>query len=432
MSVSEKNLVVQHNKIVEARYRLSIGEQRVIKLLISMIEKDDVDFKEYRINVSDLISLLGIKTSDIYSSVKRATEKLISNVITFDIDDRTIQTAWLAMADYHNGAGFVNLQFAPILKPFLLQLKREFVKYELGNVIHLKRTYSIRIYELLKQYQKLVKRTFDIKTLRNTLGIKENEYQQFSDFRRWVLKPAQQELAERTDITFEWEEEKKNQKCIAITFIISKQNREQLTEQKEERLVFEVKPENEAKTESPLNEQIERLVAMGVTRSTAGQITAEFDLERIERAIAYTQDKQQEGGVKNMAAFVVTAIKKDFNDALAEEKRKKAEAVRLQKQQEKLKKQWQTIKTGYSDWKMQTVEAALLAMPPEEQEGYQQQFKKTPIYEAMLDVFRKNKSIQQRLFLTFMSEHVALDTLEQWAQKNTVDLSVFSDEIRCE
>jgi len=104
----------------------------------------------------------------------------------------------------------------------------------------------------------------------------------------------------------------------------------------------------------------------------------------------------------------------------------------LQKQQEKLKKQWQTIKTRYSDWKMQTVEAALLAMPPEEQEGYQQQFKKSPTYEAMLDVFRKNKTIQHRLFLTFMSEHVPLDTLEEWAQKNAVDLSVFSDEIRCE
>ena len=94
---------------------------------------------------------------------------------------------------------------------------------------------------------------------------------------------------------------------------------------------------------------------MGVTRSTAEQIVAEYAIDRIERAIAYTQDKQQEGGVKNTAAFVVTAIKKDFNDALAEEKRKKAEAVGLQKQQEKLKKQWQTIKTGYSDWKMQTV-----------------------------------------------------------------------------
>jgi len=31
-----------------------------------------------------------------------------------------------------------------------------------------------------------------------------------------------------------------------------------------------------------------------------------------------------------------------------------------------------------------------------------------------------------------MSEHVALETLEEWAKKKAVDLSVFSDEIRCE
>lgn len=435
MSISEKKLVVQHNRIVEARYRLTVGEQRIIKLLISMIEKDDVDFKAYQIPIKQFSDLLEIPRNDFYRQVKAITKKLISNVLIFREnidDDDELQVAWLTSAEYIKTKGIVEVEFSPKLKPFLLQLKREFVKYELGNVIHLKNTYSIRIYELLKQYEKIGNRTFDIPTLRNTLGISENEYRQFSDFRKRVLKTAQQELAERTDISFEWEEEKKNQKCIAITFIISKQNREQLTEEKEERLVFVVKPEIEEKNEPSLNEQVERLVAMGVTRSTAEQIAVEFDQERIERAIAYTQDKQQEGGVKNTAAFVVTAIKKDFNDALAEEKRKKAEAVRLQKQQEKLKKQWQTIKTRYSDWKMQTVEAALLAMPPEEQEGYQQQFKKTPTYEAMLDVFRKNKTIQRRLFLTFMSEHVALDTLEEWAQKNAVDLSVFSDEIRCE
>lgn len=215
-----------------------------------------------------------------------------------------------------------------------MQLKLEFTKYKLGNVIHLKRIYSIRIYELLKQYEKIGKRRFDIPTLRNTLGIKDNEYQQFCDFRRWVLKVAQQELAEKTDIAFEWEEEKKNQKCVAITFIITKQEREQPTkeeEEKEEHLIFEQEPASEVITEPALNELTERLVAMGVTRSTAEEITAEYVIDRIEQAITYTQDKQQEGAIKNTAAFLVTAIKKDFTDALAETKRKKALLTQEQK-----------------------------------------------------------------------------------------------------
>ncbi len=277
-----------------------------------------------------------------YGKVKAITKKLVSNVLTFkDNNGRELQVSWLSSAEYIESQGIVELEFSPKLKPFLLQLKLEFTKYKLGNVIHLKRIYSIRIYELLKQYEKIGKRRFDIPTLRNTLGIKDNEYQQFCDFRRWVLKISQKELAEKTDIAFEWEEEKKNQKCVAITFIITKQEREQPTkeqEEKEDHFIFEQEPASEVIIEPPLNELTERLVAMGVTRSTAEEITAEYAIDRIEQAITYTQDKQQEGVVKNSAAFVVTAIKKDFTDALAEKKRKKAQ---LNEQQKKIAKEKQ-------------------------------------------------------------------------------------------
>ena len=171
---------------------------------------------------------------------------------------------------------------------------------------------------------------------------------------------------------------------------------------------------------------------MGVTHSTAVQIAAEFDPERIERAIAYTQDKQQENGVKNAAAFVVTAIKKDYNDALAEEKRKKAEALRLQREKDKLKKQWQATQKCYNDWKTEAIEAAVQAMPNETLEAFQQQFKKSGYFEALRDIFRRNKGAQERHFLIFMRDQVKLDTLEQWAEKNGVDLAGFTDEVRGE
>ena len=341
MSITEKKLVVQHNNIVEAKYRLTISEQRLIKYLVALIEKDDEDFKAYRIAVTDLARILELKRKDYYQSMKNTTKELVTKLLVFKSTGQTIQTTWLASAVYHDGEGFVDLQFSPLLKTFLLQLKFEFTKYELGNVIHLKHTYSMRIYELLKQYEKIGNRTFDIQTLRNTLGILENEYIRFVDFRRRVLKVAQQELAEKTDIAFEWEEEKKNQKCVAITFIITKQKRAQSNkEEQEERFIFEQEPASEVITEPPLNELIERLVAMGVTRSTAEEITAEYAIDRIEQAITYTQDKQQEGAIKNSAAFVVTAIKKDFTDALAETKRKKA---LLTQEQKKIAKEKQAV-----------------------------------------------------------------------------------------
>jgi plasmid replication initiation protein len=185
MSISEKKLVVQHNRIVEARYRLSVGEQRIIKLLISMIERDDEDFKAYQIPIKQFSDLLEIPRNDFYRQVKAITKKLISNVLVFREnidDDDELQVAWLTSAEYIKTKGIVEVEFSPKLKPFLLQLKREFVKYELGNVIHLKRTYSIRIYELLKQHQKFGNRKFDIQTLSVTACNRKQSGSQSTQF----------------------------------------------------------------------------------------------------------------------------------------------------------------------------------------------------------------------------------------------------------
>ena len=85
MSITENSLLVQHNQIIEARYKLSVGEQRLIKLLISMIDKDDKNFKVYQIPIKQLYELLGISSNDFYGKVKAITKKLVSNVLTFKL-----------------------------------------------------------------------------------------------------------------------------------------------------------------------------------------------------------------------------------------------------------------------------------------------------------------------------------------------------------
>lgn len=41
------NWVYQSNRLVEASYTLTVVEQKLIRLLASMINKDDKDIKEY-------------------------------------------------------------------------------------------------------------------------------------------------------------------------------------------------------------------------------------------------------------------------------------------------------------------------------------------------------------------------------------------------
>ncbi len=46
IEVNKKSLVVQSNTLVEAKYRLSVEEQKIIKILIAQIQREDEDFKD--------------------------------------------------------------------------------------------------------------------------------------------------------------------------------------------------------------------------------------------------------------------------------------------------------------------------------------------------------------------------------------------------
>ncbi|WP_251862429.1 replication initiation protein [Clostridium sp. Marseille-Q2269] len=56
--VKLKNWVYQSNRLIEASYTLTVIEQKLIRLLASMIKKDDTDFKEYKFKTKDLIKIL--------------------------------------------------------------------------------------------------------------------------------------------------------------------------------------------------------------------------------------------------------------------------------------------------------------------------------------------------------------------------------------
>lgn len=311
MSISDKELVVQHNRIVEARYKLSVGEQRLMKLLISMIEKDDEDFKVYPIEIKAFYELLGISDNDFYGKIKAISKKLLSNVLIFrDFDGRELQVCWLSSAEYIEKKGLVELEFSPKLKPFLLQLKNNITYYKLANIIYLKHTYSIRIYELLKQYSKIGRRKFEIQEFRKIIGIAEHEYQQFSDFRKRVLKVAQQEITEKTDISFTWEEEKKRQKCIAIEFFIQSKNPQPDNETTVELNELPVLPIPQSViTVHPLIDQLKNL---GVSAKMAQSLVKNHAETAIQAAITYTQAQHAAGKVTNTAGFVVEAIKNGY------------------------------------------------------------------------------------------------------------------------
>jgi len=213
-------IVTQSNKLIEARYNLSLGEQRLVMAMIAQVQPGDEDFKPYRINIAEFADFLGIDKSSAYRECKKLTKKLLSRVIEIQEDDRFIQVTWAASAEYVDGSGAVDLACSPLLMPYLLNLQRDFTSCKLDILMRFKSQYTLRMYMLLKQYVKLAERKIEIGLLRAMLGLRKDQHVEYSDFKRNILNSVQKELQAKADLYFEFDEIKSSRRVVAINFHI--------------------------------------------------------------------------------------------------------------------------------------------------------------------------------------------------------------------
>jgi len=329
-------IVVKSNILVEASYKLTAQEQWVILTLTSKIRPDDEDFKDYSVSVKEFAEMAGIRHKGEYEDVKDITKKLVGRVFTIYEPSGPLQLAWISSAKYHEGKGTVTLRFDPGLKPYLLQLKERFTKYSLHLALRLKSSFSIRIYELLKQYEKLGERAFLIEELKEKLGILEDQYKLYGHFKAKVLKVAQDELAEKTDISFEYEEIKVGRGVGKIRFII----KSQVPKQTPEQLVFPESSVIPITVEKPMDPQLLKLVeiipqAFRDKESLKNIIQTAFvkyGFEYVMRNIVYANEKSNavkpgsnlEKG-SNYRVYLSKALHEDYGLAYHEDRESKKE-----------------------------------------------------------------------------------------------------------
>ena len=221
---STNPLVVQHNAMVNAGFTMSALEMRCFLAMISRIGRDDTALPVCRIPVRELCGESASK--NVYTEVRAMTEKMASRFLLLevlgpngerlkepDIKNRPLMGA----IDYLKREGVVEAVFNEHLRPYLLELKNNFTKAQLSQVLKLKRPASHRIYWLLREYAAFGKRTVSLGELRHVLGLKDEYADRFDHFRTRVLDPAQEELA-HTDLPFTYELLKQGRVITEIRF----------------------------------------------------------------------------------------------------------------------------------------------------------------------------------------------------------------------
>ena len=218
--MNKTKIVTQNFALINAKFKLSALELKFILNAISCLDSvRDTELEEYSITVKELESELGIGKEQ-HSRLKVFAKKLMSKPLLIEHKNGDFEVYnWLSRVRYISDEARFMVRFEEGLKPYLLELKGRFTPYNLKNILPLSSTYSIRIYQLLKEYESLKKRTFILEELQDILQAPKS-YKLYSKFKQAILEVSEKELKEHCDIYFTFSEKKRGRKVSEIVFHI--------------------------------------------------------------------------------------------------------------------------------------------------------------------------------------------------------------------
>jgi plasmid replication initiation protein len=222
-------MIVKANKLVQAKMPLSKVEHRVIGALISYLDKDDEEFGFQKLHIKDLMEESGINDQALYHRAKDICQSLLDKKLEIKRkeDGKRVYKGINLMdsCEYKEGDGYIKAKFNESMGPYLLQLKKRFTMYEAGHFLPLRSTYSMRIYELLKMREGVSVLRISVEEFRDILGL-QDKYEYFSHLEHHVIKKAQEEVANKTDVSFTYDTEKEGRSVERLNFFIHSDDEE--------------------------------------------------------------------------------------------------------------------------------------------------------------------------------------------------------------
>jgi plasmid replication initiation protein len=361
-------LVKKSNQLIEARYNFTVWEMRFFLSVIAQIHRDDDDFKVYRVWFRDIVKTFGLnKNHNSYDLLRDGANKLMDKSFYVRYEDsgsqRESRYHILRKIDYSTlgkeegrveSQEFIDITIEQEMKPFLLQLQRNFTTYDLRNIVKLG-VYPIRIYELLKQYETFGKRTLGYEELKTMLELEH--YSAFGTFYQRIITPAIEEINKNTDLyVYEVDKIKEGKKVVALEFLFRRKNEEELATISRTKMTAKMK-ENvnrvpqyfDAENATIINETPKfdanekdhlftllypKVVeSLGVTPMVFADLIKSYSEEQFNQAIRITNRAKIDGQIKtNVSGFFINALRNGYTD-VKEEQAKKKKKEETQKQQ---------------------------------------------------------------------------------------------------
>ena len=225
--------ITKSNAIVNASYRFSLNELRILLYGLSHIDPRAEEFPMFhRVRVKDLADFYDIGEKDrgsFYDNLKEALiTKFWNREFSYYDEDRgeVVKRTFLIEVAHGRKDGTLAYEYNPKIKKELQQLSKRFTSYFLSNVAGMKSAYAVRIYEIAVMClnaSKKPKTTFSrtVEDLKHVLGISD-KYKRFCDFKPRVLEAAKRDINKHSDIRMTYKVIKLGRSPHEIEFTVSR------------------------------------------------------------------------------------------------------------------------------------------------------------------------------------------------------------------
>ena len=173
----------------------------------------------YTLTAKEFSQQFNLELDSVYSVLKRVAKKLTETSITVEKPDlfETWHLSLCSYSEYNHKEGRLTIEFTERIMPYLAQVKKRFVLYNLKEVANFGSLYTTRLYELIQEFKDTGYIIKSINELRNVFAI-SNQYKLYADFKRKTFEHAVNEINSQFEMNLNFEEIKQGRKVIAIKF----------------------------------------------------------------------------------------------------------------------------------------------------------------------------------------------------------------------
>ncbi|MEY8736441.1 replication initiation protein [Lactobacillus sp. AN1001] len=139
-----ERLVAEHNDLIRSTADMTLTSLKLFEVAVSAVDSVNGGKNKVRIDKKQLFDSLGVSGVNRNRNLTYALQRLIAdatfNVTFYDENDNptdvTIKPIY-AFQNAHNSA-YIEMTFAPEILPFITELKNNFTRYRLDDVLKMR------------------------------------------------------------------------------------------------------------------------------------------------------------------------------------------------------------------------------------------------------------------------------------------------------